>query len=90
MNETASANPIRRSTGRPPLPFKKKIGKLNLYVTNGLIDRFESAAPSFELAYSKFAEMVIERGLDALEHDQTTSEQPTPKTYNEYSQMIHE
>lgn len=97
MIETASAKPIKRTVGRPPTPHEKKIAKLNAYVTNGLISRLEKAAPSFEEAYSTFCELVITRGLDALqqeEFDQTQepffldgSPEP-PKTYNEYSQLL--
>ncbi len=63
----------KRTVGRPPIPFDLKIGKLNLNVPNGLIRRFEMSAPSHELAYTRFAELVIERGLEALEHDQTAN-----------------
>jgi hypothetical protein len=97
MSETATANLQPRRVGRPPTPFDKKVSKFNLNITNGLIRRFEAASPNWESTYTTFAELVIRRGLDAIqqeEFDQTQepffldgSPEP-PKTYNEYSQLL--
>jgi len=71
MSDTTNIMP-KRGVGRPPIPFDEKVSPLRVFIKNGLIRRLESVAPSFETAHSDFAEKVIERGLDALEHDQTS------------------
>lgn len=75
MQTTTNTPAQKRPMGRPPIPFDVKKSPLRLFLKNALIRRFEQAAPNFLTVHSEFAEMVIERGLDSLEHDQTLPSQ---------------
>lgn len=81
MNETAMVIQSKRTVGRPAIPFDRRISPLRVFLKNGLIRRLEQAAPDFATAHTDFAEMVIERGLDALEYDQTPVEADPAVTY---------
>ena len=75
MRTTANNTVEKRPQGRPPLPIDEKRLPLRFYPKIALIRRFEEAGRergyTTEQLITNFGEVVIERGLDSLEHDQT-------------------
>lgn len=76
MDANANTAVEKRPQGRPPLPIDQKRWPLRIFPRIALIRRFEEAGEKMgytsEQLVSIFGPQVLERGLDALEHDQIT------------------